>query len=680
MAKITTYTDLNDGTEFTIDLSASTLALAVAGNLSNDGVTGQSVFSACEDLWKTGATHNRYRFPFGQAVGELAESIELWGGWANLNATTLNLIRDSGVRFRSGYGAAATVTDEWCCIVQSGTFGLASTQPYVLLDTDTAPTNLNYTGEFNELVKIFNSSGDDDRGSLKIYAREEGYTYSYYDLNTSQEVTTLLPVSYLIPMNTEVDGNWGTTDANVAADAPYTGIVVYTTLDGSGFEAWANSTVYAANAVVSDGGRWYITALGGTSSGTGVGDDTGVTDWTAFSGEREIDGTYYAFNILIDGNNATKQQIWEKHQYNLRQTSDIDQHASISQRGDTATDKLSWEGTTLVTAQGVYVDNFQAAEGSEYIFTDVNGGRQSIPPTVIFSAPNIIDDSRIRLYNVTQASEIENTVISGGSGYSRTLTTSDYNSGDTLTFLATYQVGGVAKQVFRASTVVTSANVTATDSQVDWDDPGPNTLGIDGSTVTECVTDYSNIEVEISDPDDTTQKQRIAAFIVDAITTADGIRNWVSLDGNAVIRYSTNTAAQIDVSVAALNVVNTKASGELIIQDTFEFDWSDGTDRVSTENGPSTLWLAPARVLTIVSGSGVTEQDKTDIIDGVHSKETENGETFIETTRVIRSATAGKSSVSGTNYTFRDAADTKDRITSTVDSNGQRTSVTTDGT
>jgi hypothetical protein len=409
-----------------------------------------------------------------------------------------------------------------------------------------------------------------------------------------------------------------------------------------------------------------------------------------------------------------------------------------------------FEGDGLVTdLSGVYLSRSSADHPNITKFQSNDGTYYTPVDTVVFSAANLLDSTRIRRYNVTastlsswQAStaysegdrvlataglgsdlgdgtyfycstagtsggieptwdvaakgnttndntavwtvypvEIDNDTVTGGSGYSYTMTPNeDFKSGDTVTLLSTYQVSGVAKQVFRASSTVTTADVTVSDSQVNWDDPGPNTLAIDGSTVSECSTDYSNIEVEISDPDDTTQKQRIAAFIVDAITTADGIRNWVDLSGNAVITYSTNTAAQIDVTVAALNVVNTKATGELIIQDTFEFDWSDGTDRVSTSTGPSTLWLAPARVLTIVSGSGVTSQDKTDIIDGVHNKTVENSESFIETTRLIRSATVGKSAVSGTTYTFRDAADAKNRITATVDSNGQRTSVTTDGT
>lgn len=58
----------------------------------------------------------------------------------------------------------------------------------------------------------------------------------------------------------------------------------------------------------------------------------------------------------------------------------------------------------------------------------------------------------------------------------------------------------------------------------------------------------------------------------------------------------------------------------------------------------------------------------------------ENGETYDEVWRVDHSALAGKASKAGSTETFRDAADTKDRITATTDTNGQRLIVTTDGT
>lgn len=48
--------------------------------------------------------------------------------------------------------------------------------------------------------------------------------------------------------------------------------------------------------------------------------------------------------------------------------------------------------------------------------------------------------------------------------------------------------------------------------------------------------------------------------------------------------------------------------------------------------------------------------------------------------RIILAAVAGKSTKAGNNFTFRDQSDSKDRITSTTDGNGSRTSVAVDGT
>lgn len=51
-----------------------------------------------------------------------------------------------------------------------------------------------------------------------------------------------------------------------------------------------------------------------------------------------------------------------------------------------------------------------------------------------------------------------------------------------------------------------------------------------------------------------------------------------------------------------------------------------------------------------------------------------------ETLRIIQSAVAGKSSLSGSTRAYRDLADSKDRVSATTDSSGQRTAVTLDGT
>jgi hypothetical protein len=105
-------------------------------------------------------------------------------------------------------------------------------------------------------------------------------------------------------------------------------------------------------------------------------------------------------------------------------------------------------------------------------------------------------------------------------------------------------------------------------------------------------------------------------------------------------------------------------------------DTRPAVDPTTGGNGLEVNWRNPA--YAVATGSGVTNQDKTDIIDGVHNKVLENSETFSQSTRLMRAALVGESTVAGTTYTFRDAADSKARITATVDANGQRTSVTSD--
>ena len=68
MALITDPDNLNQGTEITISTSAKTIALTVAGNLSNDGVTGQAFYSFLKEEWKNDASLIPYPFPMVSRV------------------------------------------------------------------------------------------------------------------------------------------------------------------------------------------------------------------------------------------------------------------------------------------------------------------------------------------------------------------------------------------------------------------------------------------------------------------------------------------------------------------------------------------------------------------------------------------------------------------------------------
>lgn len=699
MTKITSKSNLNAGTEFSVTLG-SAVTLTEAGNLTEaDGVTGKSLFSALSDWWKSGTNANKYRFPFAQGVGELATLLEFRGGYTIASGDE-TFIRDSGVRYTSDF-AGATVAKEYCCLVHSGAIG-GSEQPYVLKATDTAPTNLNFTGSFNELVQIYDSAGDDDTGSLAIFVRTQGKTYGYYDLTTEQALSSILPVSYLIPMTTETDTHGSDTggavrsDAYIAANTPYTGMGgtgdgsdLYTTITGTGFTAWANSTVYAANAVVSSAGRWYITTAGGTSSGTSVADDTGVTDWASYDGERDVDGTYYAFNKIIDGNSGTKEQIWEFHQYMLRQTSDVDS-SGTTQRGDTCPALLSWDGDTLVTGTGVFVDNVLTAEESEYEFTDVGGTARTIAFVPSFtincvdssgSSTNFATGTRVRIYDETNTTELYNNTP----GATDTVSVNFTAGGSATLRYKIISVNGAtgATKMINATAAISSANVavnvTQETDQVYVDN------NIDGSAVTGISIDSGKIDIDINDTDNTVSVQQIYAWYVYYNASSGGIA-----DSNFLITANTQTDYTFDDTV---EVQNTKTGYPLTITGANVTDASGSVTGWIDTTGEN-IYVIPASVVPFQysTGSGLSSAQDTKLTsiydtvgtlpdaDAIHDEVVENSVTFRQMMRIIFAVLTGKASgAATTTVTFRDNADTKDRVSATVDADGNRTAVTLDG-
>lgn len=75
-------------------------------------------------------------------------------------------------------------------------------------------------------------------------------------------------------------------------------------------------------------------------------------DVTYFGSDQNktIGAGSYPFRVVIDGNNATLEQIYTKIQYLLRQDSDIDAGAGTV-NGKTASELLYFVGDTLYTTQ-----------------------------------------------------------------------------------------------------------------------------------------------------------------------------------------------------------------------------------------------------------------------------------------------------------------------------------------
>jgi hypothetical protein len=338
MALIIDPDNLNQGTEITISTSAKTIALNVTGNLSNDGVTMQALYSFLKEEWKSDGNLIPYPFPMVSITPEQFEFIE---GWVPSNDTTRNLIRSAGWREINDSDA---IEREYMGIISLGNIDNTDTA-YYAFSTDTSKTDFDFTGPINQAIQTFgdSSNGNIDKRSdtLTVYIRAQGKTYGSAT-STSIGLTALNYIANRFPLAESADSKVTASDSTISTTAPYTGM----------------SITYGA-----------------------------VT--------RSIGGVSYNFDVVVDGNQGTAEQIYEFVQYSLRLSSDIDAGAG-SQDGSLADSLMSFAGEALSTTTGVYIDDFQTNDTNRLSFTDTGGTVRTFPfvaaGTISFNA-NLVSDS-----------------------------------------------------------------------------------------------------------------------------------------------------------------------------------------------------------------------------------------------------------------------------------------------
>jgi len=317
---------------------------ATANRLSSDGIALQALYSFAKEEWKNDNELIKYAFPFVAITSEQFEMINDWDFISNTGITqsrdeTKNLIRDAGWTLRDNNGSSQ---EEYMNITSLGTFNNSAVdQAYYLQEDGATPSNVVLPGEVNQAIKIFGASGFGDinfRTFFKIYLREQGKIYGFYDLILEQNLATLTSRKFTLPLTNATDIKIEAADGEisiggtVADQAPYSGM----------------SIEYFA--VPQDRGG----LVGGT----------------------------YSFNVIIDGNNASAEQIYEFVQWSLRQSFDIDAGTG-SVRGDTAEELLEFIGDTLRTKSttdgGVFIDNFNSADTNRINFTDNTGLVRTFP-------------------------------------------------------------------------------------------------------------------------------------------------------------------------------------------------------------------------------------------------------------------------------------------------------------
>jgi hypothetical protein len=183
----------------------------------------------------------------------------------------------------------------------------------------------------------------------------------------------------------------------------------------------------------------------------------------------------------------------------------------------------TFSSATLDTI-GDYTVTAKLPTGVSYTNNDPTNITVEASTAITVSNVNIVDGSRVQLYNITQDTELENTIVSGGSGY---VYSADFGSGeeielnDQIRLRATYVNGTSAKGSFETTTVASGGNISFLDEQLDCDIY--DALGVDGSTVTKFTADYSNEEVDVVVASDFNASELFAWWCYN-LTLEDGIR------------------------------------------------------------------------------------------------------------------------------------------------------------
>ena len=229
-------------------------------------------------------------------------------------------------------------------IVTLGSIG-SSNRAYFAFANDTAKTDFDFDGPVNQGIQTFGdaSNGNYDKRSqvLTVFIRSQGNTFAS-STSTSIGLTALNYIANRFPLAEATDSKISASDSDITSNTPYTGM----------------SITYGA-----------------------------VT--------RTIGGVSYNFDVVVDGNSGSTQQIYEFVQYNLRQSSDIDDGAG-TQVGQLADSLMRFEGDTLKTTTGVYIDNFQVGDRNNLVFTDTGGVERTFPfiatGSIVFNS-NLVNDS-----------------------------------------------------------------------------------------------------------------------------------------------------------------------------------------------------------------------------------------------------------------------------------------------
>ena len=449
MAKITARSGLNIGTELTVNETAKTFTLNVAGGLiAKDGVTLQAVYSKFVELWST-ITYQDSPFPM-YAIDALSGQFQFgtdgstYSGWMPANDATRQMLRDGGW---SEYNSSGVLARQYAGIVGLGVVSSGSQLYYQRLSAD-APSNFTFTDQCNEGIQVYgdiaadsSTTTFDKRTYFKGFVREYQKKYKDSVLSDTGKTTTGANLVNVLLSN-ESDLDITVADASITS-SPYSeinvkyfasaflkdidltgtnrsfGIVIdvgtHSGVDGAGANAATTLTSAAAGITIANYYGGTLTIHSGAAKGTYTisasgGSTTSIPLTSGLLGIATSASFTLARAIPVS---ATLQQIYTKIQYQLRQNSNINGLASAgSVTGKTAALVLNFVGSALKAGfyaptnpngggTGVTILGYASTDVNSFTSYDNSAATRDYPyaaaGTITFNSPLIGSGSSYRL-------------------------------------------------------------------------------------------------------------------------------------------------------------------------------------------------------------------------------------------------------------------------------------------
>jgi hypothetical protein len=317
----------------------------------------------------------------------------------------------------------------------------------------------------------------------------------------------------------------------------------------------------------------------------------------------------YSITITTTNDSLTASQVANYINYNLAQFATFNGFSGLAFPEMIIPDGANFQtargrliGSAGASLKGIRVvrsDGTTAVAGFSQMQAD-DGTYFIAPIAASFVVNGLTTNSRLYIENVTTSTVLYNQ-IHGSTSYTINYDNgTDFISGDSYEVRVTFVNGATAKRPVKYTGTVAATGITVGVVQEDWTEY--IAASVSGVTVTECSTDYVNIQVDIDDLDNSTDKSRIAAFIVYAMhNEAQGIVDWFD-----VIDYKSAGSAVIKSALATVKIDNVKTGVALNVIDSFQLRMDNGSSLVDTSTN-TIRWDNSAEVVVVETGtSGLT--------------------------------------------------------------------------